>query len=173
MLSSYIFLARNFARITNQQTLESESRRTLATFAKDVEAASGISGTPSNSAVTFILPTTTGATTTVAYAYDSTAGTFTRTPSGGSALVLLRNITDNNASTTADLYIRYYDGTTENHPFDNGSSPYTTITTYATSIRQVSLQFSTQLGVSASGTRTAVYQAGTGRLLIRNGTLLQ
>jgi type II secretory pathway pseudopilin PulG len=172
VLSSYVFLGKSFARLSNQQILESEARRTLATFAKDVQAATGISGTPSASAITLTLPTTSGITT-VAYAYDSGAGTFTRTPAGGIALVLLRNITDNDAGTTADLFIRYYDGSANSNPYDNGSSPYTTITDYASGIRQLSLQFSTQTGVSANGTRTLVYRVASSRLLLRNSALLQ
>ena len=163
VLSSYIFLGRSFTRLTNQQILESEARRTLATFAKDVQAATGISGTPSASTVTLTLPTTSG-TTTVAYAYNSGAGTFTRTPSGGTALVLLRNITDNDSGTTADLTLRYY---------DVSGNAYTSYTDYLSGIRQLALEFSTQTGVSANGTQTLVYRVASSRLLIRNSALLQ
>lgn len=167
VLSSYLFLARSFTRLSNQQVLESEARRTLTYFSRDVQAATGISGTPSATSVTLTLPTTSG-TTTVAYAYDSSAGTFTRTPAGGTALLLTRYITDNDASTTADLTIRYY---------DNSSNEYTAATlsagSYLPSIKQLSLEFSTQTGVSLSGTRTLVYRVASARLLIHNSALLQ
>src|SRR5438477_34910 len=55
VLSSYIYLGRSFGRLANQQILESEARRTLAYFTKDVQAATGISGTPSAVGCTFTL----------------------------------------------------------------------------------------------------------------------
>jgi len=167
VLSSYIFLARNFARLSNQQVLGAEARRTLTYFSRDVQAATGISGTPSATSVTLTLPTSSG-TTTVAYAYDSAAGTFTRTPAGGTALILTHYITDNDASTTNDLTIRYY---------DNSSYEYTTATlsagSYLTSIKQISLEYSTQTGSSFSGTQTLVYRVASGRVLLHNNALLQ
>lgn len=167
VLSSYLFLARSFTRLSNQQVLGSEARRTLTYFAKDVQAATGISGTPSATSVTLTLPTSNG-TTTVAYTYDSSAGTFTRTPAGGTTLTLLRYITDNDAGTTADLTIRYY---------DNSSNEYIAATlsagSYLQSIKQISLEFSTQTGVSLSGTQTLVYRVASSRLLLHNNALLQ
>lgn len=164
VLSSYIFLGRNLGRLANQQTLERESRRALAYFAQDVQSASGISSTPSVSAVTLTIPSA-NSTTTVAYAYDSAAGTLTRT-AGGTSLVLVRNIV------SATAVIRYYD--TSGNPYDSGSSPYTTITTYSINgIKQLSLQFNTQTGTAASGTRTIVNQVTSGRLAMRNKGLLQ
>jgi Tfp pilus assembly protein PilW len=163
VLSSYIFLSKSFIRLANQQILESEARRTLAYFSKDVQAATGIFGSPSATAVTLNI-TTAGGTTTVAYNYDSTTGTLTRTPSGGTPLVVLRNITDNNSGTAADLTFRYY---------DSSSNEYTTYTNYLSGIRQISVEFATQTGVSASGTQTLVYRVATGRLLIHNNALLQ
>ena len=102
VLSSYVYLAKNLVRLTNQQTLETEARRTLGFFAKDVQMSAGISGTPSATSVTLTIPASTG-TTTVAYSYNSSTGTFTRTPAGGTAQILLRNITANG------LNIYYYD----------------------------------------------------------------
>ena len=172
VLSSYIYLGRSFGRLANQQILESEARRTLAYFTKDVQAATGISGTPSASGVTLTIPTSTG-TTTVAYNYNSSAGTFTRTPDGGTALVLLRYITDNDTSTAADLTIRY---------FDASNNEYTSYTDYLTGIRQLSLAFRTQVRLStsgalavssASGTQTPVYRVASSRMLIRNSAMLQ
>lgn len=156
VLSSYIYMGRQLARLANQQTLETEGRRTLAYFARDVRLASGISGTPSATSVTLSLPTSTG-TTTVAYSYNSGAGTLTRTPASGTAQVLLRNIT------TSGLTIRYYDAS---------GNPYTTYTDYLSGIKQVSLEFSTQLGTASNGTQTKVYELATNRLILRNRTLL-
>lgn len=161
VLSSYLFMGRNLARLTNQQALQGESRRTLAYFNRDVRMASGLSGTISATAVTFILPTSTG-TTTVAYSYDSGAGTLTRTPASGTTLTLLRNIT------TDGLTFRFYDTSANEYTADTliaGS--------YLTSIKQISLEFSTQTGSNANGTQTPVHQVASNRLIIRNRSLLQ
>ena len=176
VLSSYIYLGRSFGRLANQQILESEARRTLAYFTKDVQAATGFSGNPS-AAGCILTQNTSSGTTTVTYAYDSSAGTFTRTPAGGTALVLLHNITDNDASTTADLTIRYYD-------VSNNEYTSTTLSagSYLTGIKQLSLEFSTQTGLStsgaqsvssANGTQTQVYRVASSRMHIHNSARLQ
>mgnify|MGYP001588626609 FL=1 len=152
----YVFVGRNLARLANQQTLETEGRRTLAYFARDIRLARGLSGTPSATGVTLSLPTSTG-TTTVAYSYNSGAGTLTRTPASGTAQVLLRNIT------ASGLTIRYY---------DTSGNPYTTYVDYLSGIKQISLEFSTQLGTAGNGTQTKVYELASNRLILRNQTLL-
>lgn len=168
VLTTYVSLGRNFTRSlglssANQPTLEGQGRRTLAYFAQDVRMASGISGTPSTSTVTFTLPTGTGSTT-VAYSYNSTTGTLTRTPSGGTALVLNSNL--------RSCYFRYYDAL--GNPYDNNASPYATDFSSSSSlgIKQLSLSFTAQAGNSANGTLTQVYQTNSPRLLLRNRSLL-
>lgn len=161
VLSSYIFLGRNLGRLVTQQTLENGGRRTLAYFAQDVRMASGISGTPTASSVTFIIPS--GATTTtVAYAYNSATGTITRTPASGTSLTLASNL--------LSLYLRYYNET--GTAYDNGSIPYTTQTTYMSGVKQISLVLTSQTGSAENGTRTAVNNFTSPRLLIRNRALL-
>jgi Tfp pilus assembly protein PilW len=167
VLTTYVSLGRNFTRSlglssANQPNLESQARRTLAYFSRDARLATGISGTPSVSSVTFIVPSGAG-TTTIAYTFDSTADTITRTPASGTALVLHSNV--------QNCYFRYYDGLS--NPYDNGSSPYTTVTTYASGIKQVSVTFTAQAGSSTNGTLTQLYQNDSPRLLIRNKSLLQ
>lgn len=113
ILSSYLFLGRSLTRLSNQQRLEAESRRALATFTQDVRMASGISGTPSNSSLALIIPDG-AATATVTYAYNSTAGTLTRT---------LNSTTTTLASfiQASSFAFRYFDENSQ--PYDNGSSP--------------------------------------------------
>jgi len=195
VLSSYVYLGRNLARLANQQTIESESRRALDYFAQDVQGASEITGTPSTGSVVLTVPTAKGATT-ITYYYnpivaESSGQTdnvivngaivkmwrqgLTRCVYDGVAVssqTLVRNITDNNAATTADLYLRYFDAA--NNPYDNGTAPYTTVTSSSVKgIKQVSLSFSVQLGNAGSGTRTPVYTIGSGRLILRNRAILQ
>jgi Tfp pilus assembly protein PilW len=161
VISSYVYLGRSFARLANQQTLETEARRALGYFAQDVQTATGFSGTPSASAVTFIVPTTTGASTTVAYVFTNNAGgagTLTRSVGGGTAVTLLRNITNDGLS------LRYYDA---------GGNEYTAFTDYLPGIKQMSLEFTTRIVTTNQGTSTAAYPVASGRLVLRNKPLLQ
>jgi Tfp pilus assembly protein PilW len=161
VLSGYLFLGRSLSRLVNQQTLETEGRRTLGQFAQDVRAASSISGTPSVSALTLTIPSG-ASTTTVAWSYNSTTGTLTRTPANGTAGTLASNLTS--------LYFRYYNesGTA----YDSGSAPYTTQTAYMSGMKQISLNFTAQTGSANNGTRTAEHSFASPRLLVRNRALL-
>lgn len=161
VLSSYLFLGRSLSRLVNQQTLESEGRRTLAQFAQDVRAASFISGTPSVSAVTLTIPSG-ASTTTVAWSYNSTTGTLTRTPASGTARILVSNLTG--------LHFRYYNET--GAAYDSGSTPYTTQTAYMSGLKQISLTFTSQIGSANNGTLTAVHYFASPRHLVRNRALL-
>jgi prepilin-type N-terminal cleavage/methylation domain-containing protein len=151
VLGSYLFMGRNLVRLANQQTLETESRRALLYFAQDVRMASTLSS-PSATGVTFTLPTS-SSTTTVAYSYNSSAGTLTRTPATGTAQVLLHNL--------QSLTINYYNiagnaitGT------DTGVS--------IPNIRRIALSFTAQAGSSNNGTLTILHQVASPRLSMRN-----
>lgn len=196
VLSSYIYLGRGFGRLVIQQKLETESRRALGYFSQDVQTASGIesSNSPSSNRFSLYVPTATGANI-VTYYYNSNIPTstadFDNVSVNGttvkmerqcltrcvynyatvSSQVLLRNITDQNSATTSDLFFRYYD--TAGVAYDSGTSPFTTITSYARGIKAVSLQFSLQAGVAANGTQTPVHHVTSGRLALRNKNYLQ
>ncbi len=157
VLTTYVTLGRNFTRSlgissANQPNLESQARRTLAYFTRDVRMASGISGTPSASSLTLSLPTGTSSTT-VAYTYSS--GTLTRTPAGGTAQTLHTNL--------VTFTFNYY---------DSSGNPYTTFVNYLPGIKQLSFTLTSQAGNSTNGTLTQVYRTDSPRLLIRNKTLL-
>jgi type II secretory pathway component PulJ len=181
VLSSYIFIGRSLARLANQQTLETEGRRTLTNFARDVRMASSLATvsttptSPSASRIDLVVPAG-SVTHTVTYYYNSTSSAASVTVNGTSvsmpansltrclyngasvtSLTLLRNIT------ASGLTIRY---------FDAADSEYTGYTDYLTGIKQVSLEFSTQAGTSSNGTQTKVYQVASSRLLLRNRGLL-
>lgn len=199
VLSSYIFLGRNLARLANQQTLETESRRALAYFVQDVQSSSGFASSMpfGNYRLALTVPTSTGSVI-ITYYYNSNVLTtsvqtddvpvngitvkmrrqsLTRcvyNPSNGAftSQTLVRNISDNSAGTTADLFFRYYDSA--GNPCDNGSSPYTTVMPYSSSgVRQLTLQFSLQAGVASNGTQTVVNQITSGRVAMRNKPYLQ
>ncbi len=170
VLSSYVFLGRNFTRSlgvtsTNQPTLETQGRRTLTYFAQDVQMAGGLNTSgvspnvlPSASGVSLILPTSSG-TTTVTYVFDSTAKTLTRTPANGPALVLQTNL--------LTFAFSYY---------DSSGNPYTSsdlsASNYLSGIKQLSMAFSAQAGSSTNGTLSQVYQVASARLILRNKQLL-
>ena len=190
VLSSYLYLARGLARLANQQVLESEARRTLGYFTRDVQMASGIDTTVTLSAtrVSLTVPTTSG-TNTITYYYNNTpsaasvtvngtsismpANSFTRCVYNGStvtalALLKLRNINNTAVSSRSDLTIRYY---------DSSSNEYTSnYTDYLPGIKQLRLEFSTQNGNDPNDTATAQSASCSvvsNRLIIRNKALLQ
>lgn len=164
VLSSYLYLARGLARLANQQILETEARRAVGYFTQDVQTATGISGTPTVSSVTLQVPGNSG-TTTISYAYNSSTSTLTRTTASGTEQVLTRNIT------VGSFAIRYFDGS--GTATDDGNAPYTAVMTYSTSgIKQLTLQFNTQLGSTTNGTRTQLHRIVTGRLVLRNKSYL-
>jgi prepilin-type N-terminal cleavage/methylation domain-containing protein len=157
VLSTYVFLGRNFSRLLNQQTLESQARQTLAYFAKDVQSAIGISGTPSASSLVLTVPTDTGTTTTITYTYTSDAGgngTFVRTPAIGNSLTLLRYITS-----SPGLRIRY---------FDAAGTEYTAFTDYLSGIKQVSVEFTSRIVTTNQGSTTSSYPWSSSRVILRN-----
>lgn len=153
VLSSYLYLGRNFMRLANQQTLEAEGRRTVQNFARDVRMATGFSGTPTATQLTLELPAG-----RVTYAYDNTRRRLTRTAAGGSAIVLLRHTTDNGCT------FLYY---------DRDSRAYSNPAQFTPGIKQVALGFTTQTGVATNYTLTGVYTGATQRLLLRNRRLAE
>jgi prepilin-type N-terminal cleavage/methylation domain-containing protein len=191
VLSSYVFLGRNFTRAlgitsANQPTLEAQSRRTLTYFTQDVRMASGVDTTavapkvaPSNSGVTLILPSSTGSPKCVTYFFNDTSAPVTLTTFTVPAKALIR--IDVSANTSQVLhtghlnpdtyfYFRYYDASGQ--PYDNSTPPYTTSTSYLSSIKQVSIAFSAQGGDSSNGTLTPVFLSASPRLILRNTQLL-
>jgi len=168
VLSSYVFLARNFTRSlgvvftttsgnftqVNRPSLETQGRQTLAYFSQDVRLASGIAGTPSDAALTLTIPTATGSTT-VAYSYDAVNQTLTRTWSGMTGQVLHYNVL----------------GCTFSY-FDISGNPYTTYVNYLGGIKQLSVALTAQGGSARNQTLTQVYRSESPRLLLRNRSLL-
>ena len=170
VLTSYVTLGRNFTRTlgvnsSNQPPVETQSRRTLAYFTQDVRMASGISGTPTISSLTLTLPAGTG-TTTVAYSYDSSRRDADAHPLQWHGA----NIAVQHHVERTDLpLLRYFRPTL----MTTAPRAYTTVTTYATGIKQVSLSFIVQAGSSTNGTLTQVYETDSPRLIIRNKALPQ
>ncbi len=156
IMSSYLFLGRQLARLTHQQTLETEARRALQWFDNDVRMSSAITS-PGDTSVVLTIPTA-SSTMTVTYTYASGAnytGTLTRTPSVGTAQVLLR-----------------YLGSFDFNYYNASDTAVTDFTNKVASIKKISLTFTSQTGRSTDGTLTPVYQGASPRLAIRNKPLL-
>jgi prepilin-type N-terminal cleavage/methylation domain-containing protein len=98
----------------------------------------------------------------IAYSFNSATGILTRTPANGTAQTLHTNV--------LNAYFRYFDGS--GNPYDNGSSPYTTVTTYFSGVKQVSLTLFAQAGSATNGTLSPIYETDSPRLILRNKGLL-
>lgn len=172
VLSSYVFLARNFTRSlgissANEPPLEGQSRRALASFTQEVRMASGITGTASATEVTLVLPGSTGtknityyynssSTTAVVYGVSTKPNSLTRIDrSNSTGLTLQSNI--------LACSISYY---------DVAGNPYTTYVNYLSGVKWLNLSYTTQVGSSANGTLTPVFQFTSAPLLLRNKSLL-
>jgi Tfp pilus assembly protein PilW len=187
VLSSYLYLSRQLARLAHQQTLETEGRRALGYFTQDVQRASGVdtSLTVSASRVSLTVPSATGTNLTVTYYYNPDltdtatvsingtnitmpAASLTRCVYNGSTVTsqtLLRYITDGDTDETDnDLQIRYY---------DRSGNEYTSYADYLPGIKQLTLEFTTQTGVANSGTQTPLHRVKSSRLVLRNRSFLQ
>ena len=186
MLSSYLFLGRNLGRLVNQQLVQSQSRRTLATFTQDVRMTSGIVGTPSATSLTLTLPTNTGSKS-VAYYFNNSSATATVTLVGYSTTILPYNLVRVDGSTGATQVLHttlltfafsYYDSSS-NSGTSEPDKPYTIFDSSAagfgsfSGIKQIALTLTAQTGSSTDGTQTPVYQVASSRLVIRNRALLQ
>lgn len=188
VLSSYLFLGRQLTRLAHQQTLETQARRTLGLFTQDVQRATGVTVTPVTAPefnITFAVPRSGTGVTQVTYYFSragatpSIAGTAVAVPanalvrveSTGSAIVgqpqvVLRHV----IATDEGCAMRFYDAS--GNPYDNGSPPYTPVTTYWPGVRFASLQFVTQTGTAAAGTLTPPLRMTTGRVALRNRSFL-
>jgi prepilin-type N-terminal cleavage/methylation domain-containing protein len=82
VMAAFLFLGTSLTRMMYAQQLEENSRRMFYLFNQDVTKATMVS-TASDATLTLTLPST-----TVTYAYDSSAQTVTRTSGGTSSIVL-------------------------------------------------------------------------------------
>ncbi len=82
LLTVSLFLGRSGANVRNYSDMESQARKALETFAEDVRQASAIAWTSSTQF------TITVNATAITYAYDGTAGTFTRADASGTRTLI-------------------------------------------------------------------------------------
>lgn len=194
VLSVFSFLGRNLNRLANQQKLESEGRRALAYFEQDVRVATGIqtNSTPTSPSRTTITLTrlTSFGTRKVIYFFNNSASASTQTISSISVTAPAKSLvrfyesdaTPNTGSTTSLLtnLIQKTDPNIEPSSFSfqdvNGSRLDPSSGTFiqkVSSIKRVSMEFRSQTGVAANGTRTPVYSIASPFLTLRNKSLLE
>jgi prepilin-type N-terminal cleavage/methylation domain-containing protein len=185
VLSTYVTLGRNFTRSlgissANRPSLESQARRTLATFAQDVRMASGLDTTgvapkvvPSATKLTLILPSGTG-TKYVTYYFNATGSAVSLSTYTIPALSLVR--IDLSAGTALTLHTSLLSSGFSFSYYDSSGNPYSSTDlsalNYFPGIKQLSLSFTSQSGSSTNGTLTQVYQTDSPRLMLRNKALL-
>lgn len=87
VLSTFLFLGRTGANVANYADMESQARTALEQFGQDARQAGGITWNSPHSVTLHV------GGVDVVYAYDSTAGTFSRTV-GGTTRVLVDGVTD-------------------------------------------------------------------------------
>jgi hypothetical protein len=172
VLSSYVFLARNFTRSiglasSNKPSLVNQSRIAVTYLSQDVRMATGITGTLSASEVTLIVPTNSG-TKNITYYYNSSSSSvtvysvtveptsFSRIDRSNSTLLTLQ-------TNLLTCTLTYYDGS---------GYPYTTYVNYLKGIKSLALSSTAQAGSSVNGTLSAIYQTSSAPLVFRNKSLL-
>lgn len=179
VISSYLFLARNFTRLANQQTVEAQSRRLLGTFAQDVRNASSLTSA-SPSALTLTIPAAGApADTNVSYTYYPSATTVggvsipaeslvRQSPAtSGPPHVLLGNLVSLSFGASPYLYgFKYYDSAGAEIP-----APISAVD--LRSVKHISVSFLAAAGNASNGTKTANFHGNSPRLALRNKPLLQ
>ncbi len=172
VLASYVFVARAYTRTvafgsTNQPTLEAQGRRTLASFAQDVQMTSAL-GSPTASSVTLTVPSSMGGTKHVTYYFNSTASPVTVSGYAVPAMSLARiDVTTGTGltlhSSLLTCVFSYY---------DSSNNPYTSYVNHLPGIKQMSVAFTSQSGTATNGTLTRIYQVASPRLALRNKAFL-
>ncbi|HUR59445.1 MAG TPA: prepilin-type N-terminal cleavage/methylation domain-containing protein [Opitutaceae bacterium] len=158
VLSSFVFIGRNLARLASYQSLESEARKALAYLRQDLALAQAVKNgtTPTTATVTLVLP---GGNVT--YTYESGNRRLRRQATFGANtdFTLLRNSTCECTSFAFDYFT-----TNNDAPTDQITS--TTLVPY--SIKQIAVGFVVETPTTAStGTRTR-FEAASARYFIRN-----
>ena len=77
VLTAFLFMGRSGTNLQNYTEMETQARRAIETFAEDVRMSNGATWNSANS-VTLSVVTVTGVSQSYTYAYDPSAGTFSR-----------------------------------------------------------------------------------------------
>jgi Tfp pilus assembly protein PilW len=158
ILSTFLFMGRNLARLNGYQSLETESRKALTYFRRDFAVAQSVKNgtTPTASSVTLVVPSG-----EVTYTYDNVARNLRRQATFGPNpdFFLLRNVSCE-CTTFAFRYFTLTDGSPTDQVTSTVNIPY--------SIKQIQVGFVVESpGTWAAQSRTR-YEAASARILFRN-----
>lgn len=158
VLSAYIFIGRNLARLSSYQSLENESRKALAYLSRDLMLARSVkSGTsPTESGVTLVLPAG-----EVTYSFDSTLKKLRRQTTFGSSpdLSFLRN----DACECTSFRFRYFTGS------DGAPTDQTAPSSYVPySIKQIQVGFVLESPASWTAQMRTRFEMASSHFVIRN-----
>lgn len=161
MLSSFVFIGRNLARLASYQALESEARKALAYLRQDLALARAVkNGTsPTSQTVTLVLPAG-----EVTYTYDSSARRLRRQASfgGNTDFALLGGSACECTSFAFDYFT-----TSDGAPTDQVAS--TTLVPF--SIKQIGVGFVVETPPAASAETRTRFEATSARFILRNRAL--
>lgn len=158
VLSTFVFMGRNLARLASHQALETESRKALHYLRRDFAAAQTVKSgtTPGAANVTLVLPAG-----EVTYTYDSTTRNLRRQATFGASpdLTLLRNPSCE-CTSFAFRYFTTSDSAPTNQVTPSLNVPY--------SIKQIQVGFTVESPSTWSAQSRARYDAASSRFLLRN-----
>jgi hypothetical protein len=158
VLSTYVFLGRNLARLSSYQSLENESRKALAYLSRDFRQASAVKSgtTPTATQVTLVLPSG-----EVSYVYNSSTKTLRRQATFGVSADL--NLLHNNSCQCTTFQFHYYT-TSDGAPTDQVSAasnvPY--------SIKQIQVGYVLESPSTWSTETRTRFENASARYFIRN-----
>lgn len=158
LLSSFVFLARNFTRLANYQALETEGRRALAYLQADLAQAERVKqGTnPTASSLTLVLPAG-----EVTYTYDSGTQHLRRQAGFGTNPDI--NLLAGSSCRCTDFTFDYFTGS-NGAPVDQ-LAPGTFV---PYSIKQVRVRFDLQTPAEAANETRMTYATVSARVNLRN-----
>jgi len=158
VLSTYLYVGRNLARLASYQTLETESRKTLSYLSKDFALAQSVKSgtTPTGYSVTLVLPSG-----EVVYSYDSTTKGLRRQATFGTSpdLTFLKNASCE-CTTFSFRYFTTTDGAPTNQVAPTANVPY--------SIKQIQVRFVVESPGSWSAQTRTRFETASARVLFRN-----
>lgn len=157
VLSTFVFIGQNLARLASYQALENESRKILGYLSKDLSLAQGVktSTTPTAATVTLVLPSG-----DVTYTYDSSTRALRRQATFGvTSLTFLHN--DSCQCTT--FTFRYFT-TSDGAPTDQATST----SNVPFSIKQIQASYVLESPDGWSILTRTRYEGASARYLLRN-----
>ena len=158
VLSAYIFIGRNLARLSSYQSLENESRKALAYLSRDLRIAENVKTgtTPTESTVTLVLPAG-----EVSYTYSSLTKTLRRQASFGASAELSFLHNDScDCTSFRFLYFTSSDGAPTDQASPTTNVPY--------SIKQIGVIYVAESPASWTPQTRARYEVVSSRYLLRN-----